>query len=130
MGVTTPYPLEPASTTLAALQKDGDTRVVIEPDPDELFLDFDGGEEGAFEECVRLLRANNESVEIVRDTPSRTPGHRHVVLRLHRELSVMERIALQACLGSDSRRELLAILRVWNRVHPVTVFFEEAHLSE
>lgn len=124
-----PYELAPATETLAARRAAGDAREIVEPADDELFIDFDGVADGSdddrLQDALVLLQRNGEQVEIIRETPSRTPGHRHIVLRMGRDLTPLERVALQACLGSDRKRELLAVLRVWNAVSPVTCFFEE-----
>jgi hypothetical protein len=77
------------------------------------------------ERAMAVLASNNYELDVVRDEPSRTEGHRHVVLRADHPLDIYERIALQACLGSDLKRELLALLRVWQGITPITVFFEE-----
>jgi len=39
-------------------------------------------------------------------------GHRHILITLNEDLHVLTRIALQAALGSDPRREIFAIERV------------------
>lgn len=57
--------------------------------------------------------------------PSKRPGHYHVTVTLSKRLPVMERIALQAILGSDRNRELHNWLRARRHApHPI-IFFEE-----
>jgi hypothetical protein len=50
-------------------------------------------------------------------------GGLHVILKVERDLSVVERIALQACLGSDRKRELLGLKLVSEGVpEPIVLF--------
>lgn len=50
-------------------------------------------------------------------------GHRHVTVTLVDPLPVTTRILLQACLGSDIKRELLSFSRVVKgQEHPVLLF--------
>lgn len=51
-------------------------------------------------------------------------GNEHRYLRLRKPLSVEARIALQAILGSDPKREILSLLRVVRGVAPAIVLFE------
>jgi hypothetical protein len=49
--------------------------------------------------------------------------HRHVWLKLRRPLPIGDRIALQAILGSDPERELLALAGAWHgKAKPVVLF--------
>jgi hypothetical protein len=50
--------------------------------------------------------------------------HRHVTIDLVDDYSLMTRIALQACLGSDPTRELISVKRALNDEENVVVFFE------
>lgn len=98
---------------------------IVLPKRDELFIDLDS--EAAYrtyKEQVKLL-AQKETIllETVRYSAS-GPPHRHVTLTLKKELSPMMRIALQAALGSDPKREMLSFHRVCaGHPHP-TLFFE------
>ena len=102
---------------------------IVYPEPDELFIDIDDERDlGVLQEMVRTLKLNDISVEIVRSTPSATAGHYHIVARLagFGSLDATTRIAFQACLGSDRKRELLSLLRVVLKMsRPPTVFFEK-----
>ena len=106
--------------------EDGDTREIVEPESNELFIDIDSESDvGVMSEMVRILRFNGVVVSVERVTPSRTEGHYHAVVKLDRDVSAVERIAFQACLGSDRKRELLSLLRVVLELdRPPTVFFE------
>jgi hypothetical protein len=59
------------------------------------------------------------------DTPSRGGlPKRHITVYLGRAISSLERLALQAMLGSDRIRELLGFVRLQRgELHP-TLFFE------
>ncbi len=91
---------------------------VIFPERNQLQLDIDTPAQlAAFEARIEFLRRGEEcSVEIV---PSKSRGHFHVTVTFpHREFGDVERIALQAVLGSDPLREYMAYLRVldgWER---------------
>jgi hypothetical protein len=55
-------------------------------------------------------------------SPSRSGQGLHVRIRLKEPLPIIDRILLQACLGSDLRRELLSYMRVRNAALPVILF--------
>jgi hypothetical protein len=105
-------------------------QVVIRPGPHDVFVDID--DEAHYAQLIDILgliERNGNAVTVEMVTPSKSGGEkRHVYLRCDRPLEVIERIALQACLGSDPRREILSLLRAWsphsdtNRAP--TVFFE------
>jgi hypothetical protein len=100
----------------------------IEPNDDQLFLDIDDEQDiEKLEDMLAVLIANRQPAEITSRTPSKTQGHYHIVVTLEgAHLTPLQRVALQACLGSDRKRELLAVCRIAAEVpHPVTVFFEE-----
>lgn len=103
------------------------------PTSNQLFLDYDWT--GAYDQMIeRLGRLSKNGIDydIVDDYPSKTPGHRHVIVELtwqHNrqpvELDDTMRIALQATLGSDPVREMLSALRVlYDMDRPPTVLFE------
>ena len=76
----------------------------------ELQLDLDTPEQ---EEQYRRMRPHVEDVypiEDVIETPSKS-GHTHVRIYTAYPLSVEERIALQAILGSDPKKELCSLRR-------------------
>jgi hypothetical protein len=91
---------------------------------DERTLQLDLDTEAAFEQFNRYtgrLHAHF-GIESVRETVSRR-GNRHIYVTLSTPLPVPERIALQACLGSDPTREFLSLKR-WlsNDPNPVLLF--------
>jgi hypothetical protein len=60
-------------------------------------------------------------------TPSKEAGHFHITVTLKDNVTPLERIALQAILGSDPLREFLSLVGILkeNRSFP-TLFFEKA----
>lgn len=62
-------------------------------------------------------------------TPSKSgPPHSHIVVTLKDPLPLLARIALQAALGSDPKREILATIRALRGEENVVVFFEPISL--
>jgi hypothetical protein len=100
---------------------------VVLPDQFQLFIDLDqkDGTPSELIEGMALLQNYGIGVTVERTTRS-SGGNQHIYLRLGTALTDTERILLQACLGSDSKRELLSWLRIKLQVkrHP-TVFFEK-----
>jgi len=99
-------------------------RVVTFPRPNELFLDIDS--EIAMRRFVRGVTRLSGVTYLVRPSPSGRPGRHHVVVTMPRPVSPMERIALQAILGSDPIREMLSWFRIERGIEEPTIFFEIA----
>lgn len=107
---------------------------MVLPGPRELFIDLDSHADIAHHDEMMGLLAElaGKDVSPLKVTTS-AGGNTHAYL-LSRFLSEFDdgsreqailRIALQACLGSDRKRELLSLLRVLFRLdRPPTVFFE------
>ncbi len=118
----------PAGQTLdAAQQKAAERGLDVRfPKPNELFVDIDSNRDFArFKTLVEML-GRVESVRQWIETPSASGGqHRHVVVTLGRSVTEFERIAFQAMLGSDLKREALSYerLRTGSCPYP-TMFFE------
>ena len=102
------------------------------PDDNELFIDIDSDEDLAhYEEMMEVLRSIGCSVtpaievdSVVRSRSKSGKGW-HIRVRFEQDVTPMERIAFQAALGSDRKRELLSILRIRLGVdRPPTIFFE------
>jgi len=105
--------------------------VCVTPQPNELFIDVDSEESyQRYIKASQCLSSNNFQVDLVRATPSKSGGpHMHIVLRVTATYSLtdMERILLQACLGSDPIREILSYLRIkYGSPYPPTTFFESS----
>ena len=98
---------------------------VVFPTEYELQLDIDSEESlKVFEDNFKTLQ-QHLSVKHWKQRSSRSPGKRHITVEMSQPLqSNMERILLQACLGSDLKRELLSYARVLKRDPHPTLFIE------
>jgi hypothetical protein len=112
-------PIESELAFATALKEGMEVRVA---DDKMLQLDLDTDE--AFDQYTRyadrlIAHFSSTTVEI---TASRN-GNRHVYIGLEFPMSVPERIALQACLGSDPTREFLSLKRWLNKdPNPILLF--------
>lgn len=100
---------------------------VVTPKPHELFLDIDSEDELKFvHEQIKMMQSYGVPVTITRETPSKDPGHYHVVASMATYIDQMQAIALQAILGSDRKRELYSWLRLTRGTGkvPVVCLFE------
>ena len=101
---------------------------VVVPGPREAFLDIDNDADHAWMLAGVKILSERSPIVVTRNAPSkRGLPHRHVTLAFDHDIGPIERIALQAALGSDRKREVLSILRVWSNASsaiPATVFFE------
>lgn len=100
---------------------------VVWPAKNELFIDIDEYKDlSVFLENVAILRAefNIEEVHVV---PSRNGGNgKHVTVRVKdHEFDDRERLMLQAMLGSDRKREILALIGVMRGFEANTCFFKK-----
>jgi hypothetical protein len=102
------------------------------PADNELFIDIDN--EHSFKLFQNQFYIVKHYIGVVKTkaypydyvvTPSRhgLPG-RHIVVTLSRNVTKLERIALQACLGSDRVREVLGFVQIQNGDPHPTLFLE------
>lgn len=103
---------------------------IVQPQANELQLDLDG---------ARALRRYGMQFSILRKAgltkgwrekikPSKKAQHVHVVITLPREIGNLERVALQAVLGSDIKREAFNYVRVTKRnKYPIVLFERESN---
>jgi hypothetical protein len=101
--------------------------VVVLPKDNELLIDIDS--DAAEQLFHKQLTKVNEYVGVSTwtATPSKSgePERKHIIVQLQRSIAQIERIVLQAVLGSDLRRELLSYCR-WTIGDPQpTLFFEK-----
>lgn len=90
----------------------------------ELLIDDDG--KHVTELKIReLLGLANIPVKHIYFHPSRSHKNQHIHVVLLRHYSVFERIALQAILGSDSKREALSLRSISTVENPVVLFAKE-----
>lgn len=110
-------------------QKDAEAKgcIIVKPQASELFVDIDTREQmETFDRNIQVLQRREQAV-ITRRTPSPSGAdfHYHIVVRLARKLEPMERVLLQAVLGSDPMRELLSWQRIGYGDTCPTLFFEK-----
>jgi hypothetical protein len=100
--------------------------VCVLPEDDVLQVDLDDeGDMPHLEEMLRVALGNGIHFEVVKVTRS-AGGNQHVYIR-SLSFPVRDptlRVALQACFGSDRKRELLSAFRVLQGCELPTVFFE------
>jgi hypothetical protein len=98
---------------------------VRKPANDELFVDIDSEE--AYKQFFHvwpLVKRHFAYHYVMTPSKSGLPK-RHAVVRLVRkDHSLLEKIALQAALGSDGRREVISVVRAVKGEENVVVFFE------
>ncbi len=98
---------------------------IVQPKPNELLLDLDSQQDGyVMDALLPILRDYGFAVTISKVERSRH-GNKHAYLVCPRDITELERIALQACLGSDRKRELLGLMRVFQGITPVSVLFRK-----
>jgi hypothetical protein len=101
--------------------------VIIEPKPNELFLDIDSADDMAyFEKQIKRVAVRWKCTWTASESPGGKMGRYHVyVTFFDRELDHWQRIALQAVLGSDRVRELISVQRLLDGDAAPTLFFEK-----
>ena len=98
---------------------------ILLPKSNELFIDLDSNADfNLFKELLEIFK-QYEDVENHTFTNSSRPGHRHAIVRLNRTVTEFERIAFQAMLGSDRKREVLGYARIKSGEPHPTLFFEK-----
>lgn len=88
----------------------------IYTDEHTLLIDHDVGEPEEFEQLLALACVAMNMAVVERQEWKSKGGNDHVRLRVNRSLTIEQRIALQACLGSDPKREVLSMARAQNGV--------------
>lgn len=92
--------------------------------PTQLLLDLDTEHQKAQYAWMLPYLTRYLHVTVDRVTPGRTGKGQHVYLTLPHPLSDVERLLLQAILGSDPMREWLGLLRVWGGAKDPIQLFE------
>jgi hypothetical protein len=98
------------------------------PADNELFIDIDNEHSYLmFEKQIDIVKKHVglKCTTVTTVTPSMhgLPG-RHIVVTLSRNVTELERICLQACMGSDRVRELLGFIQNVNKDPHPTLFLE------
>ena len=96
---------------------------VIKTKPNLLLLDLDDGD--AINEWKHKLHNVSKlldlTIESVGNWDSLSGTNQHVVIKVNKELTPMTRVALQIALGSDLRREMHSIRRIWKQTVPFSM---------
>ena len=100
--------------------------VIVAPTERELFIDIDDGQSmGVFVALIVVLNSFRPCTWKRAPSPSGMPDRCHVTVTLESPVTNLERLALQAMLGSDRMHEMLS-MRSHFRGDPMpTVFFEK-----
>jgi hypothetical protein len=100
---------------------------VITPAPNQLLVDIDGAPSlRIFEKQLGVLYEMGMVIAVEsRPSQSGLEGHIHSIITLTINVTEPERIALQACLGSDRRCEILRFQRYLVNDPQPTLFLEK-----
>jgi hypothetical protein len=103
---------------------------VVFPQENQLQLDIDNEDAYDYMNGVLDVLETHWGIAKFEEHPSKSGlPKRHVTITLDKELSATERVLLQACMGSDRKRELLSYLQVLNGdAHPI-LFIEKRQLA-
>jgi hypothetical protein len=96
------------------------------PNERQLFVDIDSEHsKEVFDKNLTTLSGFFRVMNInITPSASAKPWHYHAVVELEQEITPLERVALQAVLGSDTVRELLSFVSIMKGYKKPTVFFE------
>lgn len=98
-------------STKAALEKaKSENLKVVYPKPTELQLDIDRAEDYAVWQAHRSILDEYFKIVKVVEVPSQEKGHMHITVTVEKGFNPFERIAFQAVLGSDRKREILGLI--------------------
>lgn len=107
---------------------------LVLPEPNEVFLDIDNDEDLKWYEATitevdppGFVPRNGEVLRLTETRRTRSQnGGWHITLEAEDcHLQPLERVCIQACLGSDRHREYLSFLRIFGHMQrPATTFFE------
>lgn len=99
---------------------------VVFPEPDELQIDVDNEQATlTFQAQLEILERYVGVVEVkTRPSKSGEPGKYHITVKTKVNVLPMERILLQACMGSDLKREFLSYVQLVNGDPNPVLFLE------
>ena len=98
---------------------------IVTPNSTELFIDIDSKTDfNRFNIAFGRLKQEYAPVTAISTFSKKGDPHRHIIVTLPFEITSMQRIALQAVLGSDLTREMLSIFRCFGG-DPVPTLFAE-----
>lgn len=112
------------SVFIAAEQSLGLLKVVL-PRDNQLQIDIDSDEAyGKFLEMLDMANRSGVRTRVLTAPSKSGLPHRHITIDLDFDVSPWSRIALQAALGSDMKREFLSAMRLITGDAPATAFLE------
>lgn len=99
---------------------------VVFPMANQLQIDIDNEHSYAVYQKMFEIIDRHYGVRSTSDKPSRSGlPKRHITLTLNQNVTNMERIALQACMGSDRVREILSVVQEASGDPHATLFLEK-----
>lgn len=115
----------PPSSKYAYERAERENLAIVLPKPNELLVDIDNEDaENVFNTLLPLVAEYIGLISVERN-PSKSGHPRyHLTVTLGRDVTPLERIALQAILGSDRKRELLSFIEMTNGDQTPTLFLE------
>lgn len=126
MAVPQNYDFAAVRSSIALAQAASKNCKVVEPKTNELFVDIDDvNGKGWFNQNIRKVESEIGCTYVEMPSPSGEEHHQHIVVTLNRDVTPLERILLQTCLGSDRKREMLSWIRFINDDPIPTLFFEK-----
>jgi hypothetical protein len=122
-----PYDFNDIKSSIAFIEAEGLNCTVLVPKPNQLFIDCDDLEgNNWFNMNIGKVDEQVGPLEIEwLPSPSGTLHHHHIVVTCSRDLTDIERIAMQAFLGSDRKREALSWVRLVNGDPQPTLFYQK-----
>ena len=114
------------SNQVALEKADKEGLNVVYPNEFELQIDIDNEQSYLVFQNQRRIVHRFVGIERQEEHPSKSGlPRRHITLRLKKPVTTLERICLQACLGSDRVREVLGYIRYAQNDQNPTLFFEK-----
>jgi len=100
---------------------------VVFPQENQLLVDIDSPADRNIFDQNRDVVEEAYGIADESSAPSRSGGRKeHIIVTLERAITPLERIALQAVLGSDRRREAHSLRRLLAGEERPTLFFEKS----
>ena len=112
------------SRDLATLIANNENLDIVYPKPNELQLDLDTELAVDFAMKVNYKLSSELNYYLPYTTTISKGGNTHMTIQFPFDLNSWQRIALQACYGSDLVRELLSCMRLLLNIEHPTLFFE------
>ena len=122
-----PYDFKDIASANAYVEAEVNGCTVRVPNANELFVDIDD-EQSKTQFYMNIGKVKEHMGVIdIQWIASRSgkPERNHIVVTLQRDVTAMERIAMQSFLGSDLKREALSWVRLVNNDPNPTLFYEK-----